>query len=232
MLEAEKLMEDARALCLKIDVPDHVRVKQLGLLDIRCIYYICNRGKEAEGKEFKSIKDIADVFIAEIGGNTDNEFDCEKDKPNDAAASSGNASAAPSVMDMKDVKLLAAKMGFTQGVTVNARSGETQSDEGIFRITEVTADSAVVKQVEGEAVHTITLDHLMEKWTVYHGEVAMPLPECTAESCSPRCSLEWQVAVVKGAVHVAMHHNAIASRKNINNQRECLTLTIMNDVRP
>ena len=68
MLEAEKLMEDARALCLKLDVPDHVRVEQLGLLDIRCIYYICNRGKEAEGKEFKSIKDIADVFIAEIGG--------------------------------------------------------------------------------------------------------------------------------------------------------------------
>ena len=203
VLEAEKLMEDARALCLKLDVPDHVRVKQLGLLDIRCIYYICNKGKEAEGREFKSIKDIADVFIAELGGTADNEVDCEIDK--DAAASSGAASEVRSVMDMKDVKLLAAKEGFKQGVTVNAKSGDALADDGIFRIIEVTADSAVVKQVEGEAVHTITLEHLMEKWTVYKGKVTMPLPECNVESCSPRSSLDWQTAVVQGAVAVALH---------------------------
>ena len=56
VLEAEKLMEDARSLCSRLGVADHVRVKKLGLLDSRCIYHICNKGKEAEGKDFNNIK--------------------------------------------------------------------------------------------------------------------------------------------------------------------------------
>ena len=47
--ESEALMENARKLADKLNVPEHLRVKNIGLLDTRCIYHLCKKGKEAEG---------------------------------------------------------------------------------------------------------------------------------------------------------------------------------------
>ncbi len=56
--EAESVMLESRELCQALNIPEAIRVKCVGRLDVRCIYLITQKGKEGEGRVLKSISEI------------------------------------------------------------------------------------------------------------------------------------------------------------------------------
>lgn len=61
--EAESLMTDARRLLKLLNFDTAKSVTSIGLLDVRCILFILHKGKECEGREFKSISEIAEACL-------------------------------------------------------------------------------------------------------------------------------------------------------------------------
>ena len=68
MKQADKLMADARALCLALGVQHSDRVKCCGKVDVRVVLHLCKKGKEGEGKVFD---DIGQIAQAPLHGVTD-----------------------------------------------------------------------------------------------------------------------------------------------------------------
>ena len=118
--------------------------------------------------------------------------------------SSSSAASLISVADMEDVVKMANNLGFTNGAVVNAKDAGMQAAEGVFRIVKLSADTAEVKQVDGNIAHTMTTEELLEKWSVFKGKVTTALHECTADMCSPLLPVDWEIALAKGAVALAM----------------------------
>jgi hypothetical protein len=56
---AERLMTDARTLCKSMSVPESLRVRLVGKLDVRIVCHMCKVSKIAEGRVFKGIGEIA-----------------------------------------------------------------------------------------------------------------------------------------------------------------------------
>ena len=71
----------------------------------------------------------------------------------------------------------------------------------------MSADTTEVKQVDGNITHKMATEELLDKWSVFKGNVTTALHECTADMCSPLLSVDWKMSLAKGAVAVAMEEH-------------------------
>ena len=60
----ERLMTEARRLCRTMNVPEAVRVRMVGKVDVRVVCFLTKTGKQAENRVFSSIGEISKVFAA------------------------------------------------------------------------------------------------------------------------------------------------------------------------
>ena len=58
---AEDLMCNARLLCDAHKIADRDKVQLVGKLDIRLVCFLLKKGKECEGKEYKTVQEISEV---------------------------------------------------------------------------------------------------------------------------------------------------------------------------
>ena len=66
VVEADRLMADARKLCDAMSVTPSIRIRAVGMLDTRCVTHILKKDKEAEGRTFDAIAEIAKVIFARV----------------------------------------------------------------------------------------------------------------------------------------------------------------------
>eukprot|EP00971_Amphidinium_carterae_P334382 6469634-Amphidinium_carterae.1 len=60
--QAEHLLMNGRELCKQMGLSEAKATQCLGLLDCRIACHLLKKGKEAEGKEFQTIDEIAAVL--------------------------------------------------------------------------------------------------------------------------------------------------------------------------
>ena len=124
VMKAETLMEYARKLCDSMIGDPGTRVHVLGLIDTRCILFICKKGKEGEGRVFDSLDEIGDEFVAQLADHTNSHIANPWRTSVEKGSAATSPSSAPTVatpeagQDLKSQKVLAKKAGFATHVNV------------------------------------------------------------------------------------------------------------------
>ena len=206
VMKAELLMENARALCDAMIDDSGIRVHALGLLDTRCILFICKKGKEGEGRVFDSLDEIGDAFVAQLADFTKSHIANPWRKAVEEEGAAASSASAPTVaspetvQDLKSQKVLAKKAGFAMHVHVVYK----KDPKDIYTITSMNDGHASMILRETDITLETPYEDLLNDWKVYSGKVALVLAECVSETCSPLLSAEWKTMAARGAVAIAM----------------------------
>ena len=208
---AEKLMEDGRKLCDALSLADENRVVHIGMLDVRLILHICNKGNEGEGIDFKSFEDIAAAFVTDLqkdlGVLIDTSALSGTSMPSGSSGTRHLAHAAvnkiESIQQMKSIKYQASKEGFV----INAMVVEKKHEGTIFEIKSISDDGAVLRDVTplsgSTAEQTVSLGTLLTQWKVHKKKMCEELPGLDP-SCDPLKSSAFAVEAAKGVVYTVM----------------------------
>ena len=227
--EAESMMTQCRALCDKLAITGVNKIKVIGKLDVRIIGYLCKKGNEFEGKQYASIKEIAEIFLTEVSKIVGKTISFSGASAPGAAptTSAPAASKAPSVRSGTDAfgtdrfkgaaslqsvqqmqsKVYQAKqVGLVPGAHVIERGVD---EPEIWEIKDYNGDTVGLQKCElgrhtGE--RSVNVEVLLESWRLHKGVVTTLLPgyAFNDKSFSPLSSVGWKLDVAKGAVSIAL----------------------------
>ena len=216
IIEAENMMTQARVLCQKLNVTGIAKTKAVGKMDVRIIGFLTKKGKEFEGREYKSIGAIVEVFLADVSkvvGKTitfSNTADATA-----AVVSPGGGAAAPateqsksmqSVKQMQSKVYQAKQLGLKPDAFVTERGVEVPA---VWQIANYNGDMVVMRKhelgchTESRSTH---VDVLLEAWRLHKGIVIVKLPGYSFDdhTTSPMSSVAWKFDIAKASVSIAL----------------------------
>ena len=214
--EAERAMTQGRALCDKLNITGKNKIKCIGKLDVRLISFICKKGRDFEGRDFQSIAEIIEVFLADVSkivGKTI-AFSGESTSAPASAPAAAAASAAhvvpkiglQSVAQMHSKVHQAKELGFITGAHIIERGVD---EPQIWEIKGYNGDTVDILKCElgrHTGDRSVEVAELLESWRLHKGNVTTMLPsyDFANRSFSPLSSVAWKYDVAKAAVSIAL----------------------------
>jgi hypothetical protein len=186
----------------------------VGKLDVRIIAHLTRKGKDFEAREFRSIGEIAELFLQDISKIMGKPIafagDAGAAAPPVAAQGAVSAAAQPpqlqSVQQMKSKVFQAQSAGFKDGVYVSEKGTD---EPGVWQLVKFNGDMVELQKMElgrHSGGRSVQVDKLLESWRIHNGTVTALLPGYTFEDnvTSPLASAAWQFEAAKAAVTLAL----------------------------
>ena len=207
-LQAEKLLEDMRAVARKHAVPDAMRTTLLGLADARVVHYLFNKPDDARGN-FSSLSQIGHQFCQDVSSALGIDVESKWAPPCAAPARGGAAPTAASASGVKRYSAMGKwtnahesvlALGFVVGATVLAKDAEN-TDENSLTIKTVSQGAVTLSDAAGKCT---SHDHqvFLEK-----GFILVNKKEETLKNFLDHCptkSPDWSWSLCEGRIKATM----------------------------
>jgi len=203
--EAEELMVNVREVCSRLNVPQAIKTKVVGKVDVRCILLLCNKLKEVEKITLETIADVAQMFVKDLA---DNGFDHDLIKavisqPESPQSSCGPAQVADipeTVAQMKSMAYQATKLGLGVGAVVVLKQDTDASR--IFTVKAISDVEGVVLASRGHPDAKVPADTYLTTYKVLKGKAESVLQHL--EVGIPHQSEAWGWDIVRGILGFAV----------------------------
>ena len=189
----------------------------MGKPGVRIIAHLTKKGKEFEAREFRSIGEIAEVYLQDISKIVG--FTASFSGDTDAAAQSVAVPGATapaieqppvlqSVQQMKSKVFQAKNMGFKEGVFVIEKGID---EPCIWQLLKYNGDVVNLQKMElgrHSGGRTVQVEEILDGWRVHSGTVTALLPgyDFQAKTASPMTSAIWKFEAAKSAVTLALRY--------------------------